>query len=296
VTIIMLPFRNRSSLTAELRRQLLGRRFQMPIVSISRGSYSKGKEIAEALAARLGYECVSRDFLLNASEDFNIPEVKLVRALHDSPSVLERFTYGKERYIAFIRSTLLEHLKKDNVVYHGLAGHFFLKGISHVMKVRIIANVENRIKEEMRRENISEQKARYILQKDDDERRKWALYLYGIDTWDPKLYDLVLHVDTLAISDIVDILAHGIERPCFKPTKESKAVMQDLCLAAKAEALLVDKFPTVKVVSKDGLVYVTVKSLSSKKTKVYEEVNSVLSGIEGFKEVKAEIEPIIVPD
>lgn len=268
----------------------------MSIITISRGSYSKGKEIAEALAARLGYECVSRDFLLTASEDFNIPEVKLVRALHDSPSVLERFTHGKERYIAFIRSTLLEHLKKDNVVYHGLAGHFFLSGVSHAMKVRIIANLENRIKEEMRRENISEQKARYILQKDDEERRKWALYLYGIDTWDPRLYDMVLHVDTLEIDDVVNVLAHSIERPCFKTTEESKAAMQDLCLAAKAEALLVDKFPMVKVVSKDGLVYVKVKSMSSKKAKVYEEVNHVLSGIEGFKEVRAEIEPIIVPD
>lgn len=268
----------------------------MSIISISRGSYSKGKEIAEALAEKLGYECISRDFLLDASEDFNIPEVKLVRALHDSPSVLERFTHGKERYIAFIRSALLEHLKRDNVVYHGLAGHFFLQGISHIFKVRIIANVENRIREEMRRENISEQKARHILQKDDDERRKWALYLYGIDTWDPKLYDMVLHVDTLAIDDIVDILLHAIERPCFKATEESRQAMQDLWLAAKAEALLVDKFPTVKVVSKNGLVHVTVKSLLSKKTKISQEVNSVLSNIEGFKEVRAEIEPIIIPD
>ena len=54
----------------------------MPIITISRGSYSKGKEIAEKLAAKLNYECISRDILLEASEEFNIPEVKLIRALH----------------------------------------------------------------------------------------------------------------------------------------------------------------------------------------------------------------------
>ena len=89
----------------------------MGIITISRGSYSKGKETAEKLAAVLGYECISRDVLLEASEHFNIPEVKLVRAIHDAPSFFERFKHGKEKYVIFIREAFLEHLKKDNVVY-----------------------------------------------------------------------------------------------------------------------------------------------------------------------------------
>ena len=67
----------------------------MSIITISRGSYSRGKEVAEKVAAALGYECISRDILLEASDQFNIPEIKLVRAIHDAPSILERFTYGK---------------------------------------------------------------------------------------------------------------------------------------------------------------------------------------------------------
>ena len=114
----------------------------MPIITISRGSYSRGKEVAEELAQKLGYEIISRDILLEASETFNIPEIKLIRAIHDAPSILERFTYGKERYVAYIQSTLLKHVQKDNVVYHGLAGHYFLRGISHVIKVRILADLE----------------------------------------------------------------------------------------------------------------------------------------------------------
>ncbi len=65
----------------------------MAIVTISRGSYSKGREIAEGVAKRLRYECVSRDVLLEASEQFNVPEIKLVRALHDTPNTLERFIH-----------------------------------------------------------------------------------------------------------------------------------------------------------------------------------------------------------
>jgi hypothetical protein len=112
----------------------------MSIVTISRGSYSRGKEVAEELAQKLGYRCFSRDILIKASEQFNIPEIKLIRAIHDAPSILDRFTFGKERYVAYIRSALLEQVQKDDVVYHGLAGHFFLQGIPHVLKVRITAD------------------------------------------------------------------------------------------------------------------------------------------------------------
>ena len=60
----------------------------MAIITISRGSYSKGKEIAEKVAQLLGYKCVARDVLLETSEEFNVPEIKLIRAIHDAPSFI----------------------------------------------------------------------------------------------------------------------------------------------------------------------------------------------------------------
>ena len=208
----------------------------MPIITISRGSYSRGKEVAEKLARKLGYECISRDILLAASEQFNIPEIKLIRAIHDAPSILERFTHGKERYVAFLRSTLLKHVQKDNVVYHGLAGHYFLQGIPHVIKVRIMADLEDRVQEEMRRENISAEEARHILRKDDDERRRWGIQLYGVDTWDPKLYDMVLHIKSLTVNDAVDLISKAAQLPRFQATPESQRLLDDMVRAAGAEA------------------------------------------------------------
>src|SRR5208337_2990274 len=115
--------------------------------------------------------------------------MKLVRALHDAPSILDRFYYGKESFMAFYRLAFLKHLKKNNIVYHGLAGHFMLKGVSHVLKVRIIADMEERVKLEMEREKISEKQAYRLLKNDDEERVKWSKYVHGIDTNDPSLYD-----------------------------------------------------------------------------------------------------------
>ena len=213
----------------------------MSIITISRGSYSKGKEIAEKLAKKLGYECISRDILIETSEHFNVPEIKLIRALHDAPSILDRFIYGKDRYISYIRQALLEHVRCDNLVYHGLAGHYFLQGVPHVLKTRIIANMEDRVKEEQKRQNISEKEAYNILRKDDEERRKWGLNLYGIDTWDARLYDVVLHINSLKVDDAVESLSKIAQRPCFQTTTESKNMLDGLVRAAKAQGGLVNE-------------------------------------------------------
>jgi len=224
------------------------------IISISRGSFSRGKEVAEKLAEKLGYECVSRDILLKTCEEFAIPEIRLVKALHDAPSILDRFSHGRERYISYFRAAFLNFMAKDNIVYHGLSGHFFLNGISHAIKVRIISNMEDRIKEEMKRENSSAEEARYLLKKDDDERRKWGMSLYGKDTWNCSLYDLVLHIDNMTVEDVVGILEGVTRQGRFDATSESTAILNEYALLANIHAKVVDSSPRAKVDIKDGVV------------------------------------------
>lgn len=226
----------------------------MPIITISRGSYSRGKEVAEKLAQKLQYECVSREILLEASEEFNIPEISLIRAIHDSPSVLERFQHGKERYINYYQYALLKRLQKDNVVYHGLAGQYFLQSIPHVFKVRILASMEERVREVMRRDHVSEREAENILRKDDDERRRWGLKLYGIDAWDSRLYDMVLLIDKLSVDDAVGLIAEIVEKPVFQATAESQKRLNDQLMAAKIHALLLGYSLRLEVQVKDGVV------------------------------------------
>jgi len=231
----------------------------MSIITISRGSYSRGKEVAEKLAQALGYQCISRDILLEASERYNIPEIRLVRAIHDAPSILERFTYSKETYVAYIRAALLRHAQKDNLVYHGLAGHFLLKKIPHVLKVRIIADLEYRVKEEMKRENISAEEARQILLKDDEERHKWSKNLYGIDTWDPSLYDLVINIKCITVASAVDTIKCAMKNPCFQTTPEGQKLVDEMSLAAGIEAALIQDIPSIQVEVKGTEVFIYLK-------------------------------------
>jgi cytidylate kinase len=212
----------------------------MAIITISRGSYSRGKEVAETVAARLGYKCISRDVLLDASKRFNIPEVKLIRAIHDAPSLLRRMGHDRNAYMAYIRSAMTWRVREDNIVYHGLAGHILLQGVSHVLKVRIIADIENRAAAEAAREGISLEKARELLVKDDEERRRWSQSLYGKDPWDCHLYDLVFHVNKLSTDDAVDFICQAAELPQFHATETSQQKMEDLALACRIKTAIID--------------------------------------------------------
>ncbi|MDY6904542.1 MAG: cytidylate kinase-like family protein [Thermodesulfobacteriota bacterium] len=263
----------------------------MGVITISRGSYSKGKEIAEKLAEKLNYECLSRDILLEASSHFNIPELKLVRAIHDAPSFLEHFGHRKEKYIIFIREAFLEHIQKDNIVYHGLAGHFFIKDIPNILKIRIVANIEDRVKEEMRRENISEKEAHRILTKDDEERQKWSMNLYGIDTKDINLYDISLHIDNLQVNDAVEILSDIARRPCFQTTEQTRKMINDAYLAAKAHSVIYGKIPAAEVNCKDSIIYVNIETDLSLENEFTDKAKNLLKDMDGIKEVRVNIIP-----
>lgn len=265
----------------------------MSIISISRGSYSLGQRTAEKLAEKLGYECISREFLLEASDQFHVPEMKLLKAIHDAPSLLDRFTYGKTRYIAYGRAALLGYLQKDNIIYHGLAGHFFLQGIPHILKVRIIANLDNRIKIVQRRDNVNADKARLILKKDDEERYRWSHRLYGIDTRDPDLYDMLLHIDRLTVDDAVDIILNTIKKPSFNTTDKSRQMINNLALAARIEAKLINEFPAIKVAADNGNIIADLKGNFEKNEEIILQIEKAVKKMEGVATVQINIIPLV---
>jgi hypothetical protein len=183
-------------------------------------------------------------------------------------------------------------VREDNVVYHGLGGHFFLQEIPHVFKIRITAEFEDRLREEMKRENISAEEARYILKKDDEERRKWALYLFGKDTADATLYDMMLHIKTMRVKDAVEVIQCAAKRPCFQTTPQSQAVLNNRVLSSQVEAQLVKHFPSITAYAEEGVVTVNIKAPLDHADKITAQVKEDAGKVEGVKTVKVYISPL----
>jgi len=210
----------------------------MAIISISRGCFSHGKTIAEKIAQKLNYECVDRVILLEAVEFFNISETKLLHSVNDAPGVLNKITHGREKYLAYFQAALLEHVKHDNVVYHGHAGHLLLPNLSHIMKVRIIADMADRINFMQQEDHISAEEAQKRIKKDDRERANWTRYLYNRDIQDPSLYDMVINIATFSIDDACDMICHAINSGMFKTKPEDKQTLNDYAISCCIKAAL----------------------------------------------------------
>ena len=241
----------------------------MPIITISRGSHSMGKAVAEKVAAKLRYYVLSRDLMLKASDKFHVSQQTLLQALHDAPGLKDRYKNTKQIYIAYVRATLLEMVAEDNVVYHGLAGHLLLKGLDHVLKIRIIANLESRVMQKMREEGISQHDARAVILKDDDQRKKWTRKIYNVDPTDNTLYDMVICIDKLSVDDAVEFICGAANTKAFHSTEACLRKTRDLSLACNVKAALVAEFPEVGITCEYGnlLLYATEKTAHNGKFK-----------------------------
>jgi Cytidylate kinase-like family len=145
--------------------------------------------------------------------------------------------------------------------------------------VRIIADLEDRVQEEMRRENISAGEARRILQKDDDERRKWGTHVYGIDTWDPGLYDLLIKIKFITVDGAMDIIKCALKDPRFQTTLEGQKLVDDMSLAARIEAALIEDIPSIQVEAKDAEVFIYLKRDLCKDTELISRIKHLASKI-----------------
>jgi cytidylate kinase len=264
----------------------------MSVIAVARASYSHGKEIAERVARELKYDCISQEIISLASQKFDIPENWLKKAVENTPTIRDRFSYGKKKYVAYIRAALLECAAKDNVVYHGLVGQFLLEGIPNVLKVLISATIEERVKIFMERENVSKAHALKTIKKFDKERRKWAMYFHDKDPWQLNLYDLGLVVGRLSVGDAVDKILATVSLPSFQTTAESQRILANESLAARIKSDLMNFYSDVEVSVEDHTVIVHIKRSMAQEEALTEDIRAILQEMPGVKEVRVNVIPV----
>lgn len=264
----------------------------MSIIAIARASYSHGKKIAESVARELNYRCISEEVLSLASQQFDIPENWLRRAIENAPTLRDRFSYGKKKYIAYIRSALLEFAVKDNLVYHALAGHFLLEDIPNVLRVMISATQDERVKKIMTQEKVSKKEALKSIAKFDKERKKWAMYFYNKDPWDISMYDLGLVIGRLTIDDAVDKILSTVKLPTFQTSALSRKVLENEHLAAKIKSDLMNFYADVEVAAEDGTITVHIPRSLKQEEALTEDIRGILMEMPGVKNVHVNVIPV----
>ena len=208
----------------------------MSVITISRGSFSGGKTLAECLARRLGYRCIDRDVIVERAAAYGVSQHELRDALEKPPSFLDRFQHKKYLYLALIQAALAEEVRTGKAIYHGMAGHLLLKGGHPILRTRIIAPMESRVEMIQDRLRYSRNDAIAYIKKVDEDRRKWTQFLYGVDWGDPALYDIVINLEYIDLEEACHIIASMVIERSFEFTPECQQRMDDLALGSRVRA------------------------------------------------------------
>ncbi|RJR18861.1 MAG: cytidylate kinase-like family protein [Desulfobacteraceae bacterium] len=264
----------------------------MSIVTITTGFYGKGQEVAEKVASRLDYRCISRETLLHASDGLNLPVLRAFLSFRKGPSDIELTSAEKEKYIAGVQLLLLSDYQKDNVVHHGMAGHFIVRGVEHGLKVLIMQDIEDRMRSCMEQEGLSRKDALIYLKERDHPLIEWGFHLYGIHPWDSDLYDLAIHLKRISVDAAVDMICRTVALDVFQTTPGSQRHVDDLLLAARAKWEIRDINPYADVSAHDGSL--TVRAVLDgasgtsveERDRLTEEIQAAVTKIPGVTEVR----------
>ena len=156
---------------------------------------------------------------------------------------------------------------------------------------KVIADLDQRVKSEVEREGVSRTEALHIIEHDDEERRKWSQYLYGINTSNPSLYDLVIHIRSMTTDDAASVLCNTVALDTFKTTLESRQALVAVAVAALVKAALMDLAPDVDVVADRGSVQIHTAALLFEAEGIAGEIEAIAKSINGVNEAKVGVKP-----
>jgi len=216
----------------------------MAIVTISHQMGAGAPDIGMAVAQRLGYRYVDQELLQDAVRRYGLAEEKLSHLDESKPTLFERFDAETRHYITILQTTLLEFAEVGDVVLMGRGGQWLLRGIPHVLRVRVIAPFEHRVKQWIRRtadmtgETPNQRAAADFVRRDDAEKRGRMRYLYEVDIDDPGLYDLVVSTEKLPQDVVVDMVERAVRHPALATTEAGRQVVAARALASRVQVAL----------------------------------------------------------
>lgn len=210
----------------------------MAIITISRGTMSGGNDLAMCLAGVLGYPSLSREVLVDAAAMLGVSEEVLHGKILKEVGFWERFSDDRRLYVIALQSALAEQCLSGDLIYHGHAGHLLLKGMPCVLRVRLIAPMEMRIQRVMQRDNLSYEAAYNIITTRDKARVQWSRFVYDVDWSDPIMYDMVMNLEHITISEACGIISAAVNLPDFAVTDEVRKKWLDFATTCRVKLAL----------------------------------------------------------
>lgn len=193
---------------------------KLPLITISREKGSGGKIIARLVVKKLGkkWRLYHKELIEKIAKSAHLKS-KLVKEIDEKKlSLIDQIVadfFGKRylsltRYQKLLTKTIAEINQKGYAVIVGRGSEYLAP---HALKVRIICEMNQRIKSMMKFEKMTKAEAIKAIEKSDQERYEFIKTLYNHDIRKAHHYDLVIRTsENLSLEDAASLIVLAAKR------------------------------------------------------------------------------------
>jgi two-component system response regulator CpxR len=264
----------------------------MSIITVYNGIFCNQDSIIETLLTRTGYQrMVDANIVAKAVKHSGVAGGKIARAFSGKASVFNPFTHEKERAMAYLRLAMAELVANENdFLFQGYSAQLIPREIGHCLHLCLIADLKFRLAQAKKEQGLAESEALKIIRNEDEDRCVWIDTIFQKkDPWDPSLYDIMIPTDKLGPEEIVQLVEKNLNRDIVKPSAESRQAARDFLLAAQVGVALAGEGHNVGVMSRQGLITLTINKNVLMLGRLEDELRSIVSRVPGVQNIETRI-------
>lgn len=267
----------------------------MALITISRQIASYGDEIAALAAEKLNYQLMDREQIHELAEKCD-PEFTDACALFESEiprSFWEKHFFGSPAYTSLFEALNYEMADQGDAVILGRGSQLVLREVPGILKLRIVAPTEVRVKRIMKQEDLSTDEAWDYVEHYGHLRRNLVQSVFRQDIANWAHYDLVINTADIKVETAAEVIRLAVET--MEPVPDEAALKESL--ARRAMAKHIESAIRKKVT---GMMYreievdspspgrIVIKGLVQNSSDI-REVERIAAGLEGVTDVDNQV-------
>ena len=212
----------------------------MPLIAMTREMGSLGKDVASAIAERIGKPVVHHEIIDHLANKMRLRKSHVLRFLDGKSNIWERMTTDKTSLSIFTADETLALAESDDVaVIRGWGSAHLLRPIQHVICVRVCAPMKLRVERMMARLNSNDEE--FITNEialAEEAHSAITRRHFGVNWQDSERYDLVLNTERVSVEKCVDEVMALVNNPQFQETTQSVQMLANLALESHVRSAL----------------------------------------------------------
>jgi cytidylate kinase len=183
------------------------------VLTLSRQLGAGNRGFALTLGLRLSLRVFDRELLEYEAVRLGVSEAELEQVDEQPPGLWERLRSGSlhHRYFKAIEQLMKELAERGDVLLVGRGGNRFLRDRADTFHVRLVSEMETRVRRVMEHRWLREEAARQLIAESDSKRRRFHESCFNADWSDPLEYHLTVNSGRLG-PRAVDLIAAAAAR------------------------------------------------------------------------------------